>query len=35
VGDKSLFIKSQQSKGEHICPTRFMKEFSKYDIVLS
>jgi exodeoxyribonuclease V alpha subunit len=35
VGDKSLFIKSQQSKGEHICPTRFMKEFSKYNIVLS
>jgi exodeoxyribonuclease V alpha subunit len=32
VGDKSLFIRSQQSKGEHVCPTRFMKEFSKYDI---
>lgn len=32
VGDKQLFIRSQQSKGEHICPTRFMKEFSKYDI---
>lgn len=35
VGDKQLFIKSQQSKGEHVCPTRFMKEFIKYDIELS
>ena len=32
VGDKTLFIRSQQSKGEHVHPTRFMKEFSKYDI---
>ena len=32
VGDKNLFIRSQQSKGEHVHPTRFMKDFSKYDI---
>ena len=32
VGDKNLFLRSQQSKGEHVHPTRFMKDFSKYDI---
>ena len=32
VGDKNLFLKSQQSKGEHVHPTLFMKKFSKYDI---
>jgi exodeoxyribonuclease V alpha subunit len=32
VGDKNLFVKSQQSKGISVYPTRFMKEFNKYDI---
>jgi hypothetical protein len=31
VGDKNLFVKSQQSKGTSVYPTRFMKEFNKYD----
>lgn len=31
VGDKNLFIKSQQSKGTNVYPTRFMKEFNRYD----
>jgi exodeoxyribonuclease V alpha subunit len=31
VGDKNLFTKSQQSKGASVYPTRFMKEFNKYD----
>ena len=31
VGDKNLFTKSQQSKGTSVYPTRFMKEFNKYD----
>jgi ATP-dependent exoDNAse (exonuclease V) alpha subunit len=31
VGDKNLFIRSQQSKGTSVYPTRFMKEFNKYD----
>ena len=33
VGDKNLFVRSQQSKGgTNVYPTRFMKEFNKYDI---
>jgi ATP-dependent exoDNAse (exonuclease V) alpha subunit len=32
VGDKNLFVRSQQSKGGSVYPTRFMKEFNKYDI---
>jgi exodeoxyribonuclease V alpha subunit len=31
VGDKNLFTRSQQSKGTSVYPTRFMKEFNKYD----
>ena len=32
VGDKNLFVRSQQSKGTtSVYPTRFMKEFNKYD----
>ena len=31
VGDKNLFVRSQQSKGVSVYPTRFMKEFNKYD----
>ena len=31
VGDKNLFVRSQQSKGGSVYPTRFMKEFNKYD----
>lgn len=32
VGDKNLFVRSQQSKGTaNVYPTRFMKEFNKYD----
>ena len=31
VGDKNLFTRSQQSKGINVYPTRFMKEFNKYD----
>jgi len=32
VGDKNLFVRSQQSKGStSVYPTRFMKEFNKYD----
>jgi DNA polymerase III delta prime subunit len=31
VGDKNLFTRSQQSKGTGVYPTRFMKEFNKYD----
>lgn len=31
VGDKNLFTRSQQSKGVSVYPTRFMKEFNKYD----
>jgi len=31
VGDKNLFTRSQQSKGISVYPTRFMKEFNKYD----
>ena len=32
VGDKNLFTRSQQSKGTtNVYPTRFMKEFNKYD----
>jgi len=31
VGDKNLFVRSQQSKGVDVYPTRFMKEFNKYD----
>ena len=31
VGDKHLFVRSQQSKGVDVYPTRFMKEFNKYD----
>jgi exodeoxyribonuclease V alpha subunit len=31
VGDKNLFIMSQQSKGASVYPTRFMKEFNKYE----
>jgi len=30
VGDKKLFVKSQQSKEEREYPTRFMKDFGKY-----
>jgi exodeoxyribonuclease V alpha subunit len=31
VGDKNLFVRSQQSKGStSVYPTRFMKEFNKY-----
>ena len=29
VGDKPLFVRSQQFKGTNIYPTRFMKEFNK------
>jgi ATP-dependent exoDNAse (exonuclease V) alpha subunit len=32
VGDKNLFTRSQQSKGTSVYPTRFMKEFNKYDL---
>lgn len=32
VGDKNLFVKSQQSKGGGVYPTRFMKEFNKYEV---
>ena len=33
VGDKNLFVRSQQPKGStNVYPTRFMKEFNKYDI---
>lgn len=32
VGDKNLFVKSQQSKGVNIYPTQFMKKFNKYEI---
>ena len=31
VGDKNLFVRSQQSKGISVYPTRFMKEFNKYE----
>ena len=32
VGDKNLFVRSQQSRGgANVYPTRFMKEFNKYD----
>jgi ATP-dependent exoDNAse (exonuclease V) alpha subunit len=31
VGDKNLFTRSQQSKGASVYPTRFMKEFNKYE----
>jgi exodeoxyribonuclease V alpha subunit len=31
VGDKNLFVRSQQSKGVSVYPTRFMKEFRNYD----
>jgi exodeoxyribonuclease V alpha subunit len=31
VGDKNLFTMSQQSKESNVYPTRFMKEFNKYD----
>lgn len=31
VGDKNLFTRSQQSKGSNVYPTRFMREFNKYD----
>lgn len=31
VGDKNLFIRSQQSKEMNNYPTRFMKEFNRYD----
>ena len=32
VGDRNLFTRSQQSKGAaNVYPTRFMKEFNKYD----
>ena len=31
VGDKNLFTRSQQSKGTGVYPTRFMKEFNRYD----
>lgn len=31
VGDKNLFVRSQQSKGASVYPTRFMKEFNKWE----
>jgi ATP-dependent exoDNAse (exonuclease V) alpha subunit len=31
VGDKNLFVRSQQSKGTSVYPTQFMKKFNKYD----
>jgi len=31
VGDKNLFVRSQQSKGVSVYPTQFMKQFNKYD----
>ena len=31
VGDKNLFVRSQQSKGGSVYPTQFMKKFNKYD----
>jgi hypothetical protein len=35
VGDKNLFVKSQQQQSmgiANVYPTRFMKEFNKYEV---
>ena len=32
VGDKNLFTRSQQTRGISVYPTRFMKEFNKYEV---